>query len=155
MNRMVQPSRAAFTLLEVMIAVAFIGIALMALLSLHHTDLQSVIRAQELTRAAMLAQALMTEAELERFPAPDQSGGDFSRMYPGQYPGYRWQRVVAPVDIFPDVCRVDIRVLYGPKFSRTFSLTEYIHNPMPPPMPNQPQQNGGAPAAPPGAGALQ
>jgi type II secretion system protein I len=146
MRLIVKPLRAAFTLLEVMIAVAFIGIALLALLSLHHTDLQSVIRAQELTRAAMLAQGLMSEAELERFPAPGQASGDFSHMYPGQYPGYRWQREVEPVPISPYLCRVDIRVLYGPKFSRTFSLTEYMHDPLPPPMPNQPQQNGSGPA---------
>jgi hypothetical protein len=140
MSRVVKCS-AAFTLLEVMIAVAFIGIALMALLSLHHTDLQSVIRGQELTRASMLAQALMTEAEMERFPPPGRTAGDFSHMYPGEYLRYRWERDVEPVEVFPNMCRVDVRVLYGPKFSRTFSLTEYLHNPLPPPMPNQPQQN--------------
>ena len=59
---------AGFTLLEVMIAIAVLGIALLALLSLEHQDLQSVIRGQEISRAAMLAQALMTQAELERFP---------------------------------------------------------------------------------------
>jgi hypothetical protein len=154
MNRLIMQSRTAFTLLEVMIAVAFIGIALMALLSLHHTDLQSVIRGQELTRASMLAQALMTEAEIERFPPPGQSRGDFSHMYPGEYPGYRWERDVEPVQIFPNLCRVDVRVFYGPRFSRTFSLTEYIHNPIPPPMPNQPQQNAPNPSGAP-AGALQ
>ncbi|MBI3759086.1 MAG: prepilin-type N-terminal cleavage/methylation domain-containing protein, partial [Deltaproteobacteria bacterium] len=46
--------RHAFTLLEVMIAVAFIGIAMLALLSLHQSNLQSVIRGQDLTQASML-----------------------------------------------------------------------------------------------------
>src|SRR5215472_1960069 len=58
----------AFTLLEVMIAVAFIGFAMLALLSLHHTAMQSVVRGRELTQAAMLAQRLMTDAEQARFP---------------------------------------------------------------------------------------
>jgi type II secretory pathway pseudopilin PulG len=123
----------AFTLLEVMIAVAFIGIALLGLLSLHHTDLQSVIRSQNLTAASMLAQTLMTQAELERFPAPGSSQGDFSRAYPGMYPNFRWQRTVEPSPLFPDIRRVEIRVLYGPGFRRSFGLTEFMHNPVPPP----------------------
>ena len=125
----------AFTLLEVMIAVAFIGIALLALLSLHHTDLQSVIRAQNLTRAAMLAQAVMTEAEMERFPQPGTTSGDFSRMYPGLYPDFRWERQVDQSPLFPEVRRVRVRVLYGPGLHRSFDLTEFMHNPIPPPRP--------------------
>ena len=41
---------AGFTLLEVMIAVAFIGIGMLALLSLHNRNLHTVIGAQELSR---------------------------------------------------------------------------------------------------------
>jgi len=100
MRRIANSLASAFTLLEVMIAVAFIGIALLALLSLHHTDLQSVMRAQDLTAASMLAQTLMTQAEMERFPAPGGSQGDFSRAYPGVYPNFRWQRMVEPSPLF-------------------------------------------------------
>jgi len=114
-----------------MIAVAFIGIALLALLSLHHTDLQSVARARDLTRAAMLAQSLMAEAEVERFPLPRQTSGDFEKMFPGQYPAFRWQRAVEQSEQFPDVRRVRITIFYGPRFRRTFVLTEFMHNPFP------------------------
>jgi type II secretion system protein I len=123
--------RAAFTLLEVMIAVAFIGIAMTALLALHHTDLQSVIRAQELTRAAMLAQGLMSQAELERFPPSGHSHGDFNRLYPGLYPNYRWVQEVDQSPVFPDIERVHITVEYGPRFINSFSLTEFMRNPQP------------------------
>ncbi|MGH7836469.1 MAG: type IV pilus modification PilV family protein [Candidatus Binataceae bacterium] len=123
---------AAFTLLEVMLAIAVIGIALIALLALQHSDLRAVIRGQELTRAAMLAQALMSEAELERFPAPGQTHGDFSQLYPGEYPNFQWARTVTPSPLFPDVTRVRVRVLYGPGFHNSFSLTEFMHNPVPP-----------------------
>ena len=133
---------AAFTLLEVMIAIAFIGIALIALLALHHSDLQSVIRGQELTRAAMLAQALMSEAELERFPPPGKTHGDFSQLYPGEYPNFRWARTVTPSPVFPDITRVQVHVLYGPGFRNGFSLTEFMHNPLLP-TPNQPPAPGG------------
>ena len=76
----------AFTLLEVMVAIAILGIALMGLLRLQHQSMQSVIRAQQSTRASMLAQAVMTEAELERFPDLGNTSGDFelvSRRIPG------------------------------------------------------------------------
>ncbi len=133
MKRRLQACAAAFTLLEVMIAVAFIGIALLALLSLYHSSLGSVIRGQDLTEASMLAQALMAQAELERFPAPGVTQGDFAQMYPGQYQNFRWIRSVEGSAEFPDIRRVDIRVRYGPGLIRTFTLTEFMHNPVPPP----------------------
>jgi len=126
-----QSCRRAFTLLEVMIAVAFIGFAMLALLSLHHSGMQSVARTRELTQAAMLAQALMTDAEQTRFPEPGRLTGDFQKMYPGQYPNFRWQRIVEQSEEFPDIRRVRIMVSYGPGFHRTFVLTEFMHNPIP------------------------
>ena len=74
-----------FTLLEVMVAIAILGTALVSLLSLHHQSMQSVIRAQDMTRASMLAQAVMTEAELERFPDLGRRSGDFQSLFPGQF----------------------------------------------------------------------
>jgi type II secretion system protein I len=132
---------AAFTLLEVMIALAFIGIALVALLALHHTDLQSVIRGQDLTTAAMLAQSLMSQAELERFPEPGQKRGNFNNLYPGQYPNYRWERVVDQSPLFPTVERVRISIIYAGE-SRHFDLTELMHNPTLPAPTLAPQRNG-------------
>jgi type II secretion system protein I len=141
----------AFTLLEVMIAVAFIGIALLALLALHHSAMQSVARTRDLTQAAMLAQALMADAEQTRFPEPGRTTGDFQKLYPGQYPNFRWQRIVEQSEEFPDIRRVRITVFYGPGFRRTFVLSEFMHNPLPqlilpPGAPNQqsvPMQPGG------------
>jgi len=137
----------AFTLLEVMIAVAFIGFAMLALLSLHHSGMQSVARTRELTQAAMLAQALMADAEQTRFPEPGRLTGDFQKMYPGQYPNFRWQRIVEQSKEFPDIRRVRITVLYGPRFHRTFVLTEFMHNPLPQLVsPNEaPDQENGTP----------
>jgi len=123
-------SRQAFTLLEVMIAIAFIGFAMLALLSLHHSGMQTVARARELTQAAMLAQALMTDAEQTRFPEPGRLTGDFQKMYPGQFVNFRWQRTVEQSQEFPDIRRVRITVSYGPGFRRTLLLTEFMHNPV-------------------------
>jgi len=124
-------ARTGFTLLEVLIAIAVLGIALLALLSLEHQDLQSVIRGQEISRAAMLAQAMMTQAELERFPPLGTTSGDFDQMYSGQYPNFRWTRSVEPSATFPDLREVDIQVLYGPHLGRTYSVVEFMHNPLP------------------------
>jgi general secretion pathway protein I len=129
-----------FTLLEVMIAVAFIGIAMLALLSLHQNNLDSVIRAQDLTSASMLAQQLMSTAEVDRFPQPGLTRGDFSRDYPGEFNNFRWERQVDVMRQFPDVCRVRVSILYGHHLDRKFDLVEFMHNPTPPRLP---EPNGG------------
>jgi general secretion pathway protein I len=122
---------AGFTLLEVMVAMAVLGIALLALLTLHHQSLQSVIHSRDIARAGMLCQTIMTQAELEQFPKLGVTRGNFEPYFPGQYRKFRWERAVAESGIFPDVRKVKVTVFYGPKFSRTFSITEYLHNPVP------------------------
>jgi general secretion pathway protein I len=121
-----------FTLLEVMVAIAILGIALLGLLGLHHQSLQSVIRAQQSTRASMLAQAVMTEAELERYPDVGRSSGDFESSFPGEFPDFRWQREVDASGMFPDVRKVKVVIRYGPTLSQSFALVEYLHSPVPP-----------------------
>jgi general secretion pathway protein I len=124
-------ARAGFTLLEVLIAIAVLGIALLALLSLEHQDLQSVIRGQDISRAAMLAQALMTQAEIERFPQLGATSGNFDQMYSGQYPNFRWTRSVEPSSVFHDLRKVEIHILYGPHLGHDYSVVEFMHNPLP------------------------
>jgi general secretion pathway protein I len=134
-----------FTLLEVMIAVAFIGIAMLALLTLHNRNLHSVIGAQEMSRAAVLAQAVMAQAETERYPDLGSTKGDFQRDYPGKYPGYRWQRDVAATSGVQDLRTVTVRIFYGSTGQRVFELDELMHNPTPNPPPgiaNAAAQNG-------------
>ena len=121
-----------FTLLEVMVAIAILGIALLGLLGLHHQSLQSVIRAQQSTRASMLAQAVMTEAELERYPDLGRTSGDFESSFPHEFPDFRWQREVVASGMFPDVRKVKVVVRYGPKLMQSFALIEYLHSPIPP-----------------------
>lgn len=119
----------AFTLLEVMIAVAVLGITMLSLLALHHQDMQNVIRAEQMSHAMMLAQSLMTEAELQRIPPAGVTSGDFEQLYPGQYPGYRWQRTVDGSPLFPDLIQVSIHIAYGPDLSRSYDIVEILHNP--------------------------
>lgn len=127
----VRPSD-GFTLIEVMIATAIVATALVALLGLQHQSLQSVISGQDLTRAALLAQEIMTEAELERFPAVGQTRGDFQNRHPKQYPNFRWYRSVEATALFPDVRKVKVRITFGPRSSHSFDLVEFMHSPIPP-----------------------
>jgi general secretion pathway protein I len=122
----------AFTLIEVMIALAVVATALVALLGLHHQSLQSVIRSQDIARAGLLAQRLMTDAELQRFPELGRTAGNFGSMYPGQYGNFRWERTVDPGGAFPDVRKVTVRVFYGPRFGRRLEVVEFMHSPYSP-----------------------
>lgn len=118
---------AAFTLIEVMVAIAVVATALVALLGLHHQSLLNVIKGQDLAQAGLLAQARMSAAELERFPPLGATSGDFASLYPGQYPHFRWERTVESSAMFPDVRKVRIRIIYGAGFHRSFELVEFLH----------------------------
>ena len=122
-------ARRGFTLLEVMLAIAVLGIALAGLLGLQNQSLQTVLLGQETTQASLLAEALMTEVELEQFPPVGVTHGDFERLFPGQYRSYKWQKSVAPSELFADVRKVEVRVVYGPGLRRNFTLVEFVHDP--------------------------
>jgi general secretion pathway protein I len=123
-------SPSGFTLLEVMIALAVVAIAMLALLALHHQDLQSIIRAGDMSRAAMLAQTMMTQAEMAGLPPVATTSGNFQSLYPGQYKNFKWRRIVENSATFPDIRKVTIDVLYGPYFSRRFELVEFVYHPL-------------------------
>lgn len=131
MNHLHRHAR-AFTLLEVMVAIAILGIALLGLLGLQHQSMQSVIHAQQATRASMLAQAVMTEAEIERWPDLGRTSGDFESSFPGEFRDFRWQREVDASGTFPDVRQVKVLISYGPSLSQNFLLVEFLHSPIPP-----------------------
>ena len=116
-------------MIEVMIALAIVATALVALLGLHHQSLQSIIRADDLTHAALLAQRIVSDSELEHFPPIGVRVGDFQSLYPNQYPGFRWRRRVEGLPAFPDVRKVTVQILYGPGLHRKFEVVEFLHSP--------------------------
>jgi len=124
-------NRRGFTLIEVMVSLAVVAVGLVAMLGLQHQTLQSVIRANQLTTAALLAQEMMTQAELQVFPPLGNTSGDFRTLNQGQYPNYKWTESVVPSAVFPDVRTVHIVIYFGNHFSRHFDVTEMLRNPLP------------------------
>ena len=104
-----RPAERGFTLLEVLVAVAILGLGLVSLLGLHVTDIHLVTRDQRVTEATALAQALMTEAEVGPFPEPGLTTGDFQEAFPELPPELRWEREVAETPL-PDLREVRVRV---------------------------------------------
>ncbi len=119
--------RSGFTLLEVLVAVAVLGLALVSLLGLHVRNLALLERDQRITDATLLARALMTDAEVEPFPDIGLTDGDFEDRYPGRFPGLRWEReVTAPLPV-PDVREIRVRVFGGAEESGDdVTLTYYL-----------------------------
>jgi len=72
---------------------------------------------------------VMTQAELQRYPDPGKTQGNFDQLFPGQYPNFQWQQVVEESGIFPDVRKVRVIVFYGPRLDHAFGITEFLHNP--------------------------
>jgi len=115
-----------FTLLEVLVAVAVLGLALVSLLGLHVRNLALIDRDQRITEATLLARVLMTEAEVEPFPDLGVTSGDFEDRYPGEFRGVRWEREVLPTPV-PDVREVRVRVFRGDEESGDdVSLSYYL-----------------------------
>ncbi len=86
---------AGFTLLEVLVAVAIVGIALVVLLRLHLLSLDATLAAQDLTTAVLLAQGKMAT-----FMAQSPAAGEDQGRFDG--PGlerFRWTTSVTDHDI--------------------------------------------------------
>jgi prepilin-type N-terminal cleavage/methylation domain-containing protein len=69
--------RAGFTLLEILVAVAVLGVALTSLLGLQARNVRLTAEAQQLTIAGMLASRLIADVQAGDFPAVGSEEGNF------------------------------------------------------------------------------
>lgn len=84
-----------FTLLEVLVAVAILGVALTALLALHAGNIRLTAEAQDFTTATMLASRLAALVKAEDYPRVGTEEGTFSEEYGGPLSlDFVWQRKV-------------------------------------------------------------
>jgi general secretion pathway protein I len=100
-----------FTLLEVMIALAIVGIALVALLGLSNRSVGVNARLQRITQATLLAQEKMTEVEVIRQQSPTQLTNE-EGIFDKPYDAYRWRTVFEDTPL-PAVKQVTVTVLWG------------------------------------------
>ena len=97
-------SRAGFSLLEVMIAVAILAVSLLAIFSLESTSLMGSARAQKISTATELAREKMARILIDldagmvkgEFPDEKEESGTFEEE---KFPDYSWKVSVKKVDI--------------------------------------------------------
>lgn len=95
-----RPSRSrAFTLLEVLVAIAILGVSLMAILDINSQAVYSHVYAKKLTVATLLARSKMIDLEQKLYDQglnadDDEDSGDFSDE---GWPGFKWRaKVIVP-----------------------------------------------------------
>ena len=86
LNNSILHSRAAFTLLEVLVAMAILAIALTTLYGAQSHSLVFATEAKLNTYASLLAGLKLAELESGRIE-PVDAGGDFGK----EFPGYTWK----------------------------------------------------------------
>jgi general secretion pathway protein I len=105
----------AFTLLEVMVALAVMSIVLVSVYRMHSQSLVMNAAARFYTQAPLLAQSKMAELEALSAGGFAENSGDFGE----QFPGYSWKVSEAQVNsdilgtVAEDLKRIDITVSYN------------------------------------------
>ncbi len=101
-------SRAGFTLLEVMVAMAILATTLVVLLGLRNRDVLIQSHTQELTIATLLARDLVFEAENDKSLELGYLEGDFGE----HAPDYSWERNVNTF-LIKQVYQIQVKVMWG------------------------------------------
>jgi general secretion pathway protein I len=89
----VSEKNSGFTLLEVMIAIAILGISLVMTIQLFTGALASAVLSRHYTEATFLARHKLEELRIENQLQPGTQEGDFSGDYTNyaDYADYRWE----------------------------------------------------------------
>jgi type II secretion system protein I len=93
-----------FTLLEVVISVAIVGVSLMILLSAVNRNIDIAGKSRDAQIAALLAQQMLTNIELEGFPQVREEEGEFQ-----DNPGFNWFLSVLPYNL--SLVETNIRIV--------------------------------------------
>lgn len=137
-----------FTLIEVAISIAILGIALTTLVSLQSSYLRNLTNDRNLVRAALIGQYLLAiveaddnfpnpgSSEKELLPTLEKSGyfDDNEELANGksEFEGWRLRREVTNVGIPPvesALRRIVIEIIWGDSQNESFSLAYFIKSP--------------------------
>lgn len=102
----------AFTLLEIMVALAIVGIAMVALLSLGNRSIGVHDHLQRMTQATLLAQQKMAESELEAQRSGVSQMTGSSGAFSAPFSDYQWRIAIVNTPL-PAVQMVTVTVLWG------------------------------------------
>ncbi len=121
----IAPSEHGFSLLEVMVALAVVGIALVSLLALQNRSLLMHGEVRHLTQATLLARELMNEriarGDVPEQPQQEQFAEPFERY------GWRLEREPTPL---PGVYKVQVTVFWGePADNDAVTLASFMLEP--------------------------
>lgn len=89
------PYECGFTLLEVMIALAIVGITFVSLLGLRNRDIVLSNYSREIMEATLLARQKMTEIEMTGFPELGEASGGFDETK------FQWREQVIAPELLP------------------------------------------------------
>lgn len=106
------PGRQGFTLLEIMVALAILGTAMIALLGLANRSIAVHARLQHLTQATLLAQQKMSVSELEARKSGVSQLADSSGEFPEPFTDYHWRIKIGGTPL-PSVQMVTVTVFWG------------------------------------------
>lgn len=137
-----------FTLIEVAIAIAILGVALTTLVSLQAGYLRNLTNDRNLVRAALIGQYLLAVVEADdNFPNPgvsekellptlEKTGyfDDNEEVAAGKqgFEGWRLRREITNIGIPPlesALRRIVIEIIWGDTQSESFTLTYFIKSP--------------------------
>jgi len=115
-------TKAGFSLLEVMIALAILSLVAVAFLRAQASSVRLVDESVQISMATLLAKEKMAELESRGFPEPGSNSGTFGEAFPA----YRWEQTISTTDI-PNIRKAVVRVLWMEGgLQRNMELTIYF-----------------------------
>jgi general secretion pathway protein I len=110
-----------FTLLEVMIALAFLAIGLVGVFLTQSQSISMATESRFMTTAALLAQSKMADAEMATALSNHSEDGDFG----DDYPQYKWKLEISDTE-FTQFKKIEVTVSNKIMISRgTYKLVLY------------------------------
>lgn len=97
-----------FTLLEVMVAVAILGLVLVSVIGLGSRSANHVVLAEHMTTATLLAKRIMTETLADRQILPQEENGAFEE---DAFKDYSWKKSITISEVMEDIVVAEIRVV--------------------------------------------
>lgn len=101
--------QSAFTLLEVMVAMAILAMVLVTLLGVKNRSMQDVMLADRITTATLLAKREMTDMLVSGATATVQESEEEGEFAEEEFKDYTWKKTVAPFTIETEAGPVTIK----------------------------------------------